>query len=43
MESISLAGIDASFAADDEKRALRERFLDEFDALRVEYGLAART
>jgi adenosine deaminase len=43
MESISLAGIDASFAPDDEKRALRERFLREFDALRVEYGLAART
>ena len=41
MESISLAGIDASFALDDEKRALRERFLREFDALRVEYGLSA--
>jgi adenosine deaminase len=43
MESISLAGIDACFAPDDEKRALRERFLGEFEALRAEHGLAART
>jgi adenosine deaminase len=43
MESISLAGIDASFAADDEKRALRERFVEEFDLLRAESGLPARS
>lgn len=43
MESISLAGIDACFAPDDEKRALRELFIQEFDSLRAEYGLAARS
>lgn len=42
MEAISLAGIDASFAPDDEKTALRTRFLAEFDALRSEYGLPGR-
>ncbi len=43
MEAISLAGIDACFAADDEKAALRARFGVEFDELRAEYGLPART
>jgi adenosine deaminase len=42
MEAISLAGIDACWAPDDEKRALRARFGQEFDALRAEHGLPAR-
>jgi adenine deaminase len=42
MEDISLAGIDSCWAPDDERRALRERFLTEFDALRGEYGVAPR-
>ena len=42
MEAISLAGIDASWAPADEKIALRERFVREFDALRVEFGLPVR-
>ena len=43
MEAISLAGIDACFAPDDEKAALRARFVGEFDALRAAFGLPART
>ncbi len=39
METISLAGIDASWAPADEKRSLRARFRREFDELRVEFGL----
>jgi len=41
MEAVSLAAIDASWAPDDERRALRARFIEEFDALRAEAGLAA--
>jgi adenosine deaminase len=40
MEAISLAGIDASWAPDDEKTTLRAQFVDEFDALRTEFGFA---
>jgi adenosine deaminase len=43
MEAISLAGIDASWAPEDEQRALRSRFERDFAALRAEYGLPART
>ena len=42
MEAVSLDGITASWAPDDEKAALRARFEAEFDQLRAEYGLAAR-
>jgi adenosine deaminase len=42
MEAIALAGIDASFAPEDEKAALRTRFDTEFNALRAEFGLPAR-
>ena len=42
MEAISLAGIEASWAPEEEKRALRDRFTAEFDQLRVEYGLPPR-
>ena len=42
MERISLDGIEASWATEDEKRALRARFLGEFDELRTRFGLAAR-
>ena len=42
MEAISLDGITASWAPDDEKAALRRRFEAEFDQLRLEYGLPAR-
>jgi adenosine deaminase len=42
MEEISLAGIDACWAPDDEKQALRARFADEFDQLRTEHGLPPR-
>lgn len=42
MEDISLAGIDASWAPDDEKAALRSRFLREFDDLRSEMGCPPR-
>jgi len=38
MEAISLAGIDASWAPAEEKRALKARFVEEFDSLRVAYG-----
>ena len=38
MEAISLAGIQASWAPDDEKRTMRARFVTEFAELRVEYG-----
>jgi adenosine deaminase len=37
VESISLTGIEASWAPDDEKREMRRRFLAEFADLRVEY------
>ncbi len=43
MEDLSLAGIAASWAPDDEKVALRGRFVREFDELRSEFGLPART
>ena len=43
MEEISLAGIDACWAPDDEKRALRARFAGDFDQLRNEYGLPPRS
>ncbi len=42
MEALSLASIDACWAPDDEKEAMRGRFLREFDELRAEYGLALR-
>jgi len=42
MEAISLAGIDACWAPDDEKRAMRVRFTAEFDQLRAGYGLPSR-
>ncbi len=42
MEDLSLAGITASWAPDDEKAALRNRFLREFDELRAEFGLPSR-
>ena len=42
MESISLAGITASWAPDDEKRVMRAAFLAEFDALRIEFGIPER-
>ena len=42
MEAISLDGIEACWAPDDEKAALRDRFGAEFDALRTEHGLAPR-
>lgn len=42
MEELSLDSIESSWASDDEKRSLRLRFESEFDALRAEYGLAAR-
>lgn len=43
MEAISLDGIEASWAPEDEKQALRTRFVREFDELRAAYGLPART
>jgi hypothetical protein len=43
MEDISLAGIDACWAPDDEKHALRDRFVGDFDQLRNEYGLPPRS
>jgi adenosine deaminase len=42
MESISLDGIEACWAPDDEKRALRHRFVEEFDELRGVYDEPAR-
>jgi len=42
MEQISLDGITASWAPEDEKSALRSRFAAEFDALRSEYSLPPR-
>lgn len=39
MEAISLDGITASWAPDDEKEALRKRFQAEFNNLRSRYGL----
>lgn len=42
MEAISLDGITASWAPDDEKAALWTRFEAEFDQLRAAYGLPAR-
>lgn len=43
MEAISLAGIDSCWAPEDEKKLLRERFQGEFDELRLERRLPART
>jgi adenosine deaminase len=42
MEAISLAGIEASWAPEAEKAALRRRFATDFDALRAEHGLPHR-
>jgi adenosine deaminase len=42
MEQLSLDGIEACWAPDDEKAALRARFYEEFDELRVEHGLEPR-
>jgi adenosine deaminase len=42
MEQISLDGIEASWAPEDEKAALRSRFLREFDELRSAFDLPAR-
>jgi adenosine deaminase len=42
MEQLSLDAIEASWAPDDEKTALRARFTLEFDQLRRSYGLAQR-
>ena len=42
MEGLALGAIDASFAPDAERRALRARFITEFDALRADFGLPAR-
>jgi adenosine deaminase len=42
MEQLSLDGIEACWAPDDEKAALRSRFVQEFDDLRGEYDLAPR-
>ena len=43
MEGFSLAAVDASWAPDEDKVALRSRFLAEFDALRAEAGLPLRS
>jgi adenine deaminase len=43
MEDISVAGIDACWAPDDEKQALRDRFEGDFDRLRSEHGLPPRS
>ncbi len=42
MEDLALDAIGASWAPADEQAALRARFLEEFDALRAEHGLAPR-
>src|SRR5262249_13386496 len=42
LEQLSLDGIEASWAPEDEKAALRARFAREFDELRESYGLARR-
>jgi len=42
MEQLSLDGIEASWAPDDEKAALRTRFATELDGLRAEHGLPPR-
>ena len=42
MEQVSLDGIEASWATEDEKSALRQRFLGEFDLLRQRFGLPPR-
>jgi adenosine deaminase len=42
MEAVCLAGIDACWAPDDEKRAMRSRFEREFDELRQAHDLPAR-
>jgi hypothetical protein len=42
MEAISLAGIDACWAPDEEKADLRSRFEGEFDQLRAEHDLPSR-
>ncbi len=42
MEQLSLDGIEASWAPEDEKAALRRRFHAEFDRLRAEHGSAPR-
>ncbi|MEY2571084.1 MAG: adenine deaminase [Acidimicrobiaceae bacterium] len=42
MEQLSLDGIEACWAPDDEKAALRQRFTAEHAVLRTEHGLAPR-
>ena len=42
MEAIALDGIEASWAPDDEKAAMRRRFESEFNDLRSEHGLPPR-
>ena len=42
MEQISLDGIEACWAPDDERAALTQRFEREFNGLRLRYGLPAR-
>jgi adenosine deaminase len=42
MEDLSLTAVDASWASEGEKAALRSRFLTDFDGLRAEAGLPAR-
>jgi adenosine deaminase len=42
MEDLSLTAVDASWASEGEKAALRSRFLSDFDGLRAEAGLPAR-
>ena len=41
LESLSLAGIESSWVSADEKRSMRRAFVNEFAALRREYGLPA--
>ena len=43
MEQISLDGIEAAWAPDEDKSVLGRRFLAEFDELRAAFGLPART
>ena len=41
LEGLSLAGVESSWASDDEKRGMRQTFVAEFEALRQEYGFPA--
>jgi adenosine deaminase len=42
MEQLSLDGIEACWAPDDEKATLRARFNEDFDELRAQHGLEPR-